>query len=233
MSQLVSYQMAKDGSSYTDILKYFYSDGISIGKSGGASITTATNIASERIDKLLLEHGSSLEEFNEYIAASIRAAGLGTRDGVATAATVLINGFEDRVGLKLPYVYGGGHGDVQLGARGDWAYGSNGLDCSSFITWAIYNGGYGNSPDYKLASNWANAGTVTDVSNGLPGDLIASDGHIQMIVGCYEGGYKVAHASQTKTGLVVYDVSYDAIRYNGHKVIDMSSYYSSHSRRSN
>lgn len=56
MSQLVSYQMAASGSTYTEILDYFYSDGVKIYKAeslgSGSSLTYASSSAKEKLNYL-------------------------------------------------------------------------------------------------------------------------------------------------------------------------------------
>ena len=239
MSQLVSYQMADEGMTYDRILTYFYSDGVTITKAmSSAKLTNSTNIATENIDKILLEHGSSLEELNAYIAANVRNAGPGTREGVVAAAISLIQGFEDRTGMRLPYKWGGTREGV-YGAVGSWHKGASSsvgseLDCSGFVSWAIFNGGY--TYDYRTSGPWANAGNRRSWTYGmyddkaLPGDLIGSPGHIQMIVGVTDTGYIVAEASSWANGLRIKELPFKS---GGQmELVDMSGYYASRQRQS-
>ena len=239
MSQLLSYQLANEGLSYDEILRYFYSDGVVLSKSTGANLTTATNIADRPISQILTENGSSIEEFNSYIASSVSSAGFGTREGVVAAATSLIQGFEERTGLKLPYKWGGTRYGVS-GAVSTWARGASsevgsGLDCSGFISWAVYNGGY--NYDSRVSGIWAEAGTRRKWTYGmydnsaLPGDLLASSGHIQMIVGVTDTGYLVAEASCWAIGLRIRYLSFTS--KGTYELVDMSNYYATRPTRNN
>lgn len=128
------------------------------------------------------------------------------------------------------YVWGGGHdlyigGDsLRIGVNPQWkkfydrhgsnydfskyrySYG-NGLDCSGFIGWTIYNtyNTKANQSAYvttstKFPSHLAEKGlgTYKTVSGGTftPGDVVAIDGHVWMVIGmCSDGSVVIVHAT--------------------------------------
>lgn len=112
----------------------------------------------------------------------------------------------------------------------------NGLNCSGFITWALFNAGY----DIKDVG----AGDYTYINNDLldlrpkesvslellnsgkvkVGDLIGFDGHIAMIIGLEPG--KVYVGESYETGLRVKTFSYDElIKSDFTDIILMDDYY--------
>lgn len=112
----------------------------------------------------------------------------------------------------------------------------NGLNCSGFITWALYNAGYDikdvGAGDYSYIHNelldlrpkesisleLLNSGKVK------VGDLIGFDGHIAMIIGLLEN--KVYVGESYETGLRVLTFSYDElIKSDFTDIILMDDYY--------
>ena len=128
------------------------------------------------------------------------------------------------------YVWGGGHdlyigGDsLRIGVNPQWkkfydrhgsnydfsrykySYG-NGLDCSGFVGWTIYNtyntkanqSAYVTTstdfPDYLKRKGF---GTYQRVNGGTftPGDVVAIDGHVWMVIGmCSDGSVVIVHAT--------------------------------------
>ena len=137
-------------------------DSLAIGTSGGVGnidygnyelVSDGDEILNQALDVFLESHGSSLEEFNNLIASNVEDSGYGTRAGVVAAAVTLIAELGNNYNVKIPYFWGGGHGQMIEGAASNWgsgrcftsangqAYTACGLDCSGFITWALYNGG--------------------------------------------------------------------------------------------
>ena len=242
MSQLLSYELAKDGKSYREILSYFYSDGVEISLVLSPSNTDGATIVRGPISNYLENANSSISDMNQYIYSQVSKAGIGTRDGVVAAATSLVSGFYNKTGLKLPYElfpsgkYSGYGMDPSWGTntgRGD--YPLNGLDCSGFISWAIHNGGFGY--ELKNAQGWGNAGIKRSWSKGATdssaraGDLIynapassnGTSGHIRMIIGVTSDGYIVAEASGKKNGVRINNISFTST--GSYYLVDMSSYY--------
>lgn len=242
MSQLLSYQLAKEGKSYEEILSYFYSDGVEISLVLSPSNTDDATIVQGPINNYLTNAGSSIEDMNQYIYSQVTRAGVGTRNGVVAAVVSLVSGFYSKTGYKLPYElypsgkYTGYGMDPSWGTNtGNGSYPLNGLDCSGFISWAIHNGGY----EYvvKNAKGWGQAGVSRAWSKGMtdssaqPGDLIynapqsenGTSGHIRMIVDVNNDGYVVAEASGKKSGVRINTISFTST--GSYYLVDMSNYY--------
>lgn len=242
ISQWGARYLAEQGRTAKDILAY-YLEGTTLKNTflgaglEGVPEYAITNNASvilkgQRLDQFLLSKGTSIESLNALISSNVDHAGRGTRAGVVAAAVTLI-GEMNKLGVKLPYVYGGGHGTIQTGASPSWGVGS-GLDCSGFISWAIYNGGV--SIGASDSSSFASLGTVVDLSNESilkPGDIIwrprraGKVGHVAMVVG-YDNvnhQYLTAEAVGSDYGVMFHKRQFNA---SGYKGISMEEYYNSH-----
>ena len=175
-------------------------------------------ILHESLDSFLQSKGTSLEEFNNLIASNVENSGYGTDAGVVAAAVTLIAELGNNYDVKIPYFWGGGHGQMITGAEGNW--GSNqcrasangriydycGLDCSGFVAWAIYNGGFKIAA--RTAGDFQNLPgaervSLTESAVLQPGDLIESGAHIVLVVGVDEdaGEYICAEASGYGSGV--------------------------------
>ena len=175
-------------------------------------------ILHESLDSFLASQGTSLEEFNNLIASNVENSGYGTDAGVVAAAVTLIAELGNNYDVKIPYFWGGGHGQMITGAEGNW--GSNqcrasangriydycGLDCSGFVAWAIWNGGFNIAA--RTAGNFQNLPgaervSLTESAVLQPGDLIESGAHIVLVVGVDEdaGEYICAEASGYGSGV--------------------------------
>lgn len=82
----------------------------------------------------------------------------------------------------------------------------NGLDCSGYVGWVVYNTfeKKDNQPGYvtistQLAENLANRGWGTLLQNPkefLPGDVVSMDGHVWICLGsCADGSVLLVHSS--------------------------------------
>lgn len=242
MSQLVSYQLAKEGKTYQEILSYFYSDGVEIKLVVSPTNTDGATIITGPINNYLVNAGSSINNMNQYIYSQVKKAGVGTREGVVAAAVSLISGFYTQTGYKLPYElwpsgkYTGYGMDPIWGTNtGRSDYPLNGLDCSGFVSWAIHNGGFNYVT--KSAKGWGQAGVSRAWSSGMldtnarPGDLIynapksenGTTGHIRMIVDVTSEGYVVAEASGRTNGVRINTISFTST--GAYYLVDMSNYY--------
>ncbi len=242
MSQLVSYQMAKEGKTYQEILSYFYSDGVTISLVQSATTTDGASIIQGAVETYLSNVSSSVSDMNQYIFSQVRKAGVGTREGVVAAAVSLVSGFYQETGYKLPYElypsgkYNGYGIDSTWGTNtGRSDYPMNGLDCSGFISWAIHNGGF--TYDTRSAQGWGKASNSRSWSKGKyddaaqPGDLIfnapqsanGTTGHIKMIVAVTSDGYVVAEASSRNNGIRITNVSFTST--GPYSLVDMTNYY--------
>lgn len=177
-------------------------------------------ILHESLDSFLQSKGSSLEEFNKLITFNVENSGYGTDAGVVAAAVTLIAELGNNYDVKIPYFWGGGHGQMITGAEGNW--GSNqcrasangriydycGLDCSGFVAWAIWNGGFKIAA--RTAGNFQNLPGAERVSLSSssavlsPGDLLESNSHIVLVIGVDEATneYICAEASGYTTGVL-------------------------------
>ena len=102
-----------------------------------------------------------------------------------------------------------------------------GLDCSGFVTWAFKNGGIdkpiSNAVDFKNDPHGKSYRLdETDKYIGQPGDVIASDTHVALIIK-YDDSTKSYLVAEESDGLIVsrYRIKNDS----KYRVIDMSFYY--------
>ena len=193
-------------------------------------------ILHQPLSSFLESKGSSLTEFNNLISTNVANSGYGTRAGVVAAAVTLIAELGNNYSVKIPYYWGGGHGMMIDGSDGNWGSGSChtyangqsynycGLDCSGFVAWAIYNGGFNvaaRSAGYF--QNLPGAERVTLSSNSAvlqPGDLLESNSHIVLVVGIDEGAnnYICAEASSNASGVKFSTRRFSASGYWGVKM---------------
>ena len=203
-------------------------------------------ILHEPLEQFLQSKGTSLEAFNQKISSNVDKNGFGTRAGVVAAAVTLIAELGNNYDVKVPYFWGGGHGDgIADGAKARWGstdchtyangqdYNYCGLDCSGFVPWAINNGGFNVS--VNLASNFQNLPGVRRVTLSSsqpviqPGDLLESEHHVVLVVGIDEENhqYICAEASGNARGVLFTRRSYADSGYWG---VDMEGYYSTHAK---
>ena len=244
MSQLLSYQMAKEGKTYQEILSYFYSDGVTINLVLSPTTTESGTIINKPIEHYLSAVGTNINNMNQTIYSQVRKAGVGTREGVVAAAVTLINNFYSQTGYLLPYElypsgkYSGYGMDPSWGTNtGRSDYPSNGLDCSGFVSWAIHNGGF--KYEVKNAKGWGDSSARRPWTKGMtdtsakPGDLIynapqsanGTTGHIRMIVEVTKEGYVVAEASSRKNGVRIKTISFTST--GNYYLVNMDNYYAS------
>lgn len=117
-------------------------------------------------------------------------------------------------------------------------YMKNGLDCSGFVTWALYNGGfepgdigagpnewYTTLPDLGKSQNI----TLDLLKSGQvkAGDLIGWNGHIGLIIGIDENNIYTADTIYYSKGLVATKYTLEEMAYKSYftHIYDMSEYY--------
>ncbi len=215
LSQFGSLYLANEqGYKYDELLAFYLGDEITISSSGGfmTSIpgleikdTTNSTELHEKLSTFLPTKGTSVDELNNFIRTNVQNNGVGTREGVVTAAVSLVNYLYDGAGVRIPYYWGGNYqfvginpsfgGYTSPSSSDTNTYYYDGFDCSGFASWAIRNGGYNFSrlttSDFhnKFAGDSCN---ITDKNCvGQPGDLINSKScHVQMIVSVDEASGK-------------------------------------------
>ena len=251
------WEYAKQGMNYEEILvKHYSSSGASGMSSAECSYgnidygdytlsSDGKEILHEPLDQFLQKKGTSLEAFNKLIESNVEKNGYGTRAGVVAAAVTLIGELGDKYGVKVPYFWGGGHGDgVVVGALAKWgstqchtyangqSYNYCGLDCSGFVPWAIKNGGFNRAQG--LASSFyksSGAKKVTLNPNSAvvqPGDLLESSHHVILVVGIDESSkeYICAEAMGNAYGVTFSRRSFAPSGYWG---VDLTDYYNNQS----
>ena len=117
-------------------------------------------------------------------------------------------------------------------------YMKNGLDCSGFVTWALYNGGYepgdiGAGPNewYTTLPDLGKSQNITlDLLKSgqvKAGDLIGWNGHIGLIIGIDENNIYTADTIYYSKGLVATKYTLEEMAYKSYftHIYDMSKYY--------
>ena len=115
------------------------------------------------------------------------------------------------------------------------SYTPNGLDCSGFITWALYNAGYdcgdigaGPTEDVYDLTDLGELVWIDEVDLGEVrcGDLVGLDGHIGMIIGMDEDNIYIAESYWVNDLQVrIYDYAEFIEESEWEYVIRMDSYY--------
>ncbi len=215
-------------------------------------------LAGTSIESVVSSAGSSMEEFNSNISSAVQSAGYGTRDGTVAAAVTLI-GSTAQMGYKINYEWGGGHEGYSLGAASYWGtageaycsshpqpnqcyqiYRWDGLDCSGFVKWVIYNG-TGKQLSINDLFGRTGIGTTKRLSSSKavcqPGDALYSDGHVVFVVGLNDdtNNYIVAEAAgyagygiNPRTDTSIYGgvkLSNFGYAKSGYRCLDLSDIY--------
>ena len=226
MSQWGSYYLAtEENYTYDNLISYYLgNDNVSISSKGILativdlaikSTTDAVYQLDQSLPGFLASKGSSLEEYNNYIRASVEKAGVGTREGVVAAAVSSITFLYDNFNTKLPY-YWGGHYTGTIGIPSSFGnsvpsipspsgkrYPYISFDCSGFVNWAIVNGGYKFSDTNNYASKFSGCNITNSSCTGQPGDIIDSPSHVVMIVSVDETNNKYYVAESTVSGVII------------------------------
>lgn len=112
----------------------------------------------------------------------------------------------------------------------------NGLDCSGFVTWALYNGGFDPGDRGAGESEYLNQvtdlGKFTHLTNSLinsdiikAGDIFNFWGHVALIIGIDDENYYVAESLQNFYGLVVRTYKKTKVMNTFKYVVLMDEYY--------
>ncbi len=167
---------------------------------------------------------SELNEYNEFIANSVKSAGLFTNEGVVTAGAAAIFYLYVKYNTQIPYncniscagtrynVYFGinpklGNFIAQPGsAKAKECKGTNnGFDCQSYVGWSIHNGGFkahntagsyhGDYATYCRGNSCSKVAAFDMYKSLEPGDIIYSDAHKMLVAGHFDGGLYVFEAA--------------------------------------
>ena len=154
--------------------------------------------------------GGNIDDFNKLMARSVRAAGLYTKTGAATAGVFLATGLYQKYGITIPYWRGGKTSSI--GAYGSWGiYRNNptydgyyyyGMDCDGFVNWTYLNTGIVYNSILANSYYYWN-GLPVSKENGEVGDVMRTTGHVKIIVGKTDKGFIVAEEAGRDNGLVV------------------------------
>ena len=167
--------------------------------------------------------GGSLEELNKLIARSVRAAGLYTKEGAATAAIALQLGLMQKYNVKIPYMMGGKNHIYGAGSYFGTYYDNKtypqhtyrGFDCGGFVNWSYFNTGI-ESSNFQIKTYffyWE--GLPYKESNGEVGDILRTFAnsqhieHVAIIVGKTDTSFIVAEAYGLGQGVIIRDYPYD------------------------
>lgn len=204
--------------------------------------------------------------YNTSLYNNVRTAGYKTRNGVVAAGLYL----SSHIGVHIPYFWTGGHyhsysgyqdkGDNLMGVPNKWgcmvkmAFGGTGaqkdgslypfgVDCSGFVAWAIFNGGYYTGDqsqeifiNTKSTPSSIGGVSVSNVSVGSskgkikPGDIAWKKGHVGLVVEVSDSGFTVAEAKSYKKGLIVTNHKYSSSSFT--KIILMDNFYSNYKKSS-
>lgn len=233
MSQWGALYKAEQGSKFDEILLYYYGDHpvdegrtnykaqiYSIYRTVGMGVSqiddyspyiTSTNSTIIPNPLNTIFDTNTLNTINNDIYANVLAAGPGTNEAVAIAATTLIKSF-DNYGYKLPYSWAGGQGssgspyahndnlNTYYGINPFWGhqirytppngttYRNVGLDCAGFVTWALRNAGVnveqGSTGTYyeRFANEGVPKHKVNNFTGAVEGDILWNDGHIMIVL---------------------------------------------------
>lgn len=164
----------------------------------------------QALSNYMSSKGGSIDDFNKLMARSVRAAGLYTKTGAATAGVVLATGLYQKYGITIPYWRGGKTSSI--GAYGSWGiYRNNptydgyyyyGMDCDGFVNWTYLNTGIVYNSILANSYYYWN-GLPVSKENGEVGDVMRTTGHVKIIVGKTDKGFIVAEEAGRDNGLIV------------------------------
>lgn len=208
------------------------------GSTGGGTVNNAEPTKTKNILNMGLKafldskEPNGFSNFNAMLKQTVETAGPGTREGVTAYAIALISTLDQKYGVKIPYHWGSGFDrshskqptdysddgwgasyttcpviNSSTGARRCYYY--DGMDCSSFVPIAIYNGGYkhmaGGATTLKNKYSMGKASNLRKLStcNAQPGDVLWHPGHIMLIVGVKRNSIMIAHAKGGDYGVLI------------------------------
>ena len=173
-----------------------------------------------------------ISSLTAFINVQINQNGRCTGRGVAAAGSALIYGL-DQLGFRIPYYYGGGHGnnngiDINWGKNigpskttpnGNVNYFS-GLDCSGFVSWSMNTAGVSGG---TTAANHGSYGPEIAFEAVTPGDVFYNSGHVILVI--ENKGSHIQAAESTTGGVQFKTYTKDQIIKKKYKAVDMDAYY--------
>ena len=202
--------------------------------------------------------------YNSNLYNNVRTAGYKTREGVVAAALYL----SSHIDVHIPYFWSGGHfhsygnykdkGDNFMGVPDKWgcnvkmAFGGTGaqkngiaypfgMDCSGFVVWSIYNGGYYTGDEnqkirFSTSSLPSSIGNIKVPNVSLkkskgqvkPGDIAYTKGHVGLVVEVTGNKIIIAEERGYKYGLVITEHTYSNSRFS--HIILMDNFYSNYQK---
>ncbi len=253
LGQIASLYLATEKNyTFEEILDFFYGDESvykwSLASTNGASSKCTTKSSSNfaSLTNYNLDHeglsllntplsDSQMDDLNDYLEKEMKKNNGSYSDRVAAAGQSLVYWFEQN-GLYLGYYWGGGH-EVFSGANSEWGkekwadghgHSYYGMDCSGFVSWAIRTACPNQSGFSDVAVSFLSLGNQISLSEAKPGDVIASSGHVMLVVkNNGDGTVTVAEEGGQSDGLVFSTVGESRMSYGGRSVIDMSGWYES------
>ena len=183
--------------------------------------------------KVLSKTLSSTErsDITNFVNSQVKSV-YGTGAGVAMAGQSLTHALAQK-GYYLGYCWGGDR--VSVGVGKSWGQKSSscsspskfhryyGMDCSGFVSWSIRNG-CNSKFSSSTASGFRNYGSGISLKDAKPGDLMASSGHVRLIIKNNGKSIIVAEESGSADGLIFN-------KYNSagnYKIVSMSNWYKKH-----
>jgi len=155
-----------------------------------------------------------------YLSESKYSSLVKTKYGPATWGCPLTN-WQDEAGFKPGVRY------------------PNGLDCSGFVTWAMFNGGFDPKDTGAGDNPWTDE-DLSDIGVHIPitkelleskkikaGDIIASDGHTALVGGIKDNIIYVAESTTYYYGVVMHPYTFDELLETPYLdyIINMDEYY--------
>ncbi len=231
------------------ILDFFYGEdtdyklSLASSKGAGTECTSESNNDFGTLEEYNLNHNgltmlssplskSDIDDLNEYIEDEMDKNDSSYNSKVAAAGQGLVYWFEKHK-KYLGYYWGGGH-EIFTGAHSDWGNTSHGkdekgnqyfgMDCSGFVSWSIRNAC---KADFSaVAENFLGFGNSISLDKAKPGDVVASEGHVMLVVkNNGDGTVTVAEEGGSSDGLVFSTVDSNRMTYGNRSVIDMSTWY--------
>lgn len=132
-------------------------------------------------------------------------------------------------GGKLPYVHQGTAStdrfDESTRLAVPTATVARGVDCNAWASYLIF--GDDSETKWLTVGQFADAGDVVPFSDAQVGDVFANGKHVGVVLAnnSENGTLLVTDARGEGYGVVFREVSYDALKKDGHKIVDMSNYY--------